>query len=274
MNRRELLSASLTAALSASLPAAVAAGADAPSNGGTTTARDVYELRRYQLKKGPMQQRADEYFKAALVPALRRLGMGPVGVFDLQKDKDPDLHAMYVLIPHPSAESVLTLPSRLAEDAQYQKAGEPFLAAGNGDVPFVTMDSILLQAFATMPHIDVPAGAAQNQPRIFELRTYRSPGERAGRKKIEMFETAGEIAIFRRVGLQPVFYGQDIIGTDLPSLTYMLTYPDMAAHDKAWKTFSGDPEWKKLKSTPGYTDKEIIASIINVFLTPTAYSQV
>ena len=36
----------------------------------------------------------------------------------------------------------------------------------------------------------------------------------------------------------------------------------------------GDPEWKKLSTTPGYTNPEILTNITNVFLRPTAYSQI
>jgi len=51
----------------------------------------------------------------------------------------------------------------------------------------------------------------------------------------------------------------------MPNLTYMLTYVNMAAHDKNWGAFGSDPEWKKLSSTPGYTDAEIISNISNLF---------
>jgi hypothetical protein len=54
----------------------------------------------------------------------------------------------------------------------------------------------------------------------------------------------------------------------------MLVYEDMAAHDKHWGAFGADPEWKKLSSTPGYTDPEIVSNISNLYLRPTAYSQI
>jgi hypothetical protein len=54
----------------------------------------------------------------------------------------------------------------------------------------------------------------------------------------------------------------------------MLTFENMAAHDKNWGVFGSDPEWKKLSSTPGYTDPEIVTNISNLFLRPTSYSQI
>ena len=133
-----------------------------------------------------------------------------------------------------------------------------------------------MRAFSAWPSLQRPFGGVFEGParsRIFELRTYESHSERAARKKIEMFESA-EIAIFRRAGLQPVFFGETLVGSQLPNLTYMLVYENMAAHDKQWSAFSSDPEWKKLSTTPGYTDPEIVSNITNVYLRPATYSQI
>ena len=130
-------------------------------------------------------------------------------------------------------------------------------------------------AAVALPFLDamVPALTAEKKSRMFELRTYEAHSKKANKKKIEMFNK-GEIEIFRRVGLTPVFFGETLIGTKLPCLTYMLVFENMAAHDANWGKFGGDPEWKKLSTTPGYTDPEILTNITNVFLRPTAYSQI
>ena len=48
--------------------------------------------------------------------------------------------------------------------------------------------------------IAVPAATAAKGPRLFELRTYESPGEHAHLAKVRMFSEMGEIEIFKRVG--------------------------------------------------------------------------
>jgi hypothetical protein len=48
----------------------------------------------------------------------------------------------------------------------------------------------------------------------------------------------------------------------------------MAERDKNWSAFGSDPEWKKLSTTPGYGDAEIVSNISNLFLRPTSYSQI
>jgi hypothetical protein len=129
-------------------------------------------------------------------------------------------------------------------------------------------------AFASVPQIVPPSGAAAVPGRIFELRSYESHNEAAGLKKIEMFEKAGEIEIFKRVGLSHVFFGRNLVGPNLPSLTYMLVFADMAAREKNWAAFREDPEWVKLRSTPGYGNGEIVSNITNVLLRPTDFSQI
>jgi hypothetical protein len=54
----------------------------------------------------------------------------------------------------------------------------------------------------------------------------------------------------------------------------MLVYDDMAAREAGWATFLGDPEWEKLRTTPGYEDVNIVSNISAVILRPTRYSQV
>src|SRR5262245_19981116 len=111
------------------------------------------------------------------------------------------------------------------------------------------------------------------KPRLLNLRIYESHNERAARKKIEMFNK-GELAIFRRVGLTPVFFGETLIGTAMPNLTYLLVFPDDTVREAAWKRFLGDPDWLKLKAIPEYADKEIVSRITNKILTPAAYSEI
>ena len=180
-----------------------------------------------------------------------------------------------MLIVHKSLDAFGSMPGQLDADAEYQKAAAPYLNVEAAAPAFVRMDASLLRPFESMPKLELPFGGGDNarRPRIFELRTYESHSEKAARKKIEMFNS-GEIAIFRRAGMSPVFFGETLIGANMPNLTYMLVYEDMAAHDKQWSAFAADPEWKKLSTTPGYTDPEIVSNISNTYLRPTAYSQV
>jgi hypothetical protein len=90
-----------------------------------------------------------------------------------------------------------------------------------------------------------------------------------------MFNTA-EIAIFRKVGLHPVFFGETLAGTKMPNLTYMLVFRDMEESKANWKAFSADLEWQTLRAIPEYADKAILRpkGITNLYLKPASYSQI
>lgn len=263
MKRRTFLQTSLAATGLAGLNLRAA---DAPA-----PAREYYELRRYQLRRGPNQKRFDDYLREAALPAMKRLGIGPIGVFNVMTGNDSP--SVYCLIPYPSLAEYATVADRLRADAAYHQAGADSINTPASDPVYVRAESSLMIAFEGMPRLEVPAAAKENQPRIFELRIYESHSKKANKKKIEMFNI-GEIALFRRTGLAPVFFGETLIGTRLPNLTYLLTFENMAARDKNWSVFASDPEWKKLSTTPGYTDPEIVSNISNAFLRPTAYSQI
>ncbi|MDB6021236.1 MAG: family containing protein [Pedosphaera sp.] len=267
MKRRKFIKASVAAAGVGTLASVLNSSAAEKEE----TSREFYELRLYHLRRGPKQKLFDDFYKNAAIPAMRRAGFGPVGVFNIMTG--PDSPTMYVLITHPSLESFATGTDRLRADPEYLKAGAEFLNAPATDPSYVRVESSLMASIAGVPKVEVPAGAAENKPRMFELRTYESHSKSANKIKIEMFNV-GELAIFRRAGLQPVFFGETLVGTKMPNLTYMLTFEDMAAHDKNWKAFGSDPEWKKLSTTPGYTDPEIVCNISNIFLRPTSYSQI
>src|SRR5206468_3863469 len=105
-------------------------------------------------------------------PALKRLGVGPVGCFNVVIGAESP--TLYLLITHPSAESVMTLSARLADDKEYQKAGSSFIDAPSSDPAYERKESAVLAALSVMPRLRVPDGAAANKPRLFELRTYKS----------------------------------------------------------------------------------------------------
>lgn len=263
MNRREFLAASAAAGVT---PLAQVGGIDSFQAAG----REFYELRSYHLLPGSKQQLLNNYFRDAAIPAMRRLGLGPVGAFSVTYG--PNAPTLYILITHPTLDSVATLRQRLWRDAEYVKAGAPFLNVAQSDAAFVRVESSLLHAFEQMPKLEVPAGAATRKPRIFELRRYESHSDKAAIRKIEMFNKGGEIPIFRRTGLTPVFFAESVVGANQPNLTYMLTHENMAARDESWAKFSADPEWKKLSADPYYA--ETVSSVSDLVLRPTAYSQI
>ncbi|HXK08274.1 MAG TPA: NIPSNAP family protein [Vicinamibacteria bacterium] len=266
MERRAFLAASTAAAVTT--PHALD-GMAGTAETGTAPRLQVLEVRRYRLRNGALAARFAAYAKDALVPALGRAGLAPVGAWNVAVG--PQSPTVHLLIPHPDADSVVTLAARLDADADYRKAAASVLAVPAGDPPFLTCDSSLHATVPTRPSVEKPAGPAAGKDRVFELRTYRSVTEAVSRRKIEMFEAGGELALFRRLGLDTVFFSRDLAGEGLPSLTYMLVFADDATREKAWATFRDHPEWVKLRDDPRYADT--VSNIDSVLLRPTDYSQ-
>ncbi|MCA9185567.1 MAG: NIPSNAP family protein [Pirellulaceae bacterium] len=262
MKRRDFL-----ATTGISLAAATAAEGEGSVLGGS---RHYLEWREYQLLPGDGRKAFHEFLEGVALPAARRAGTGPIGVFQTQYG--PSKPSVTILIPHVSLESVATFADRLADDAQFLRDGASFLGAELSHPNYVRMESSLMVAFAGMPRVEVPPQHEAGQKRIFELRVYESHSSRAAKKKIEMFNDGGEIEIFRRTGLQPVFFGETIIGSRMPNLTYMLVFDDMVARDAAWDRFRNDAGWKTLSADPQY--KDTVSNITDYILTPLEYSQI
>jgi len=228
-----------------------------------------YELRVYTTKSEQQQQLINDYWKDAGVPAYNRMGAQPIGVFtELQ---DSPTNKIYVLIPFDSLEAFAGAAAKLAEDSAYQKASESFMSLPKTNAPYERFDSSLLSAFSGMKKLQLPPSSAEKKPWVFELRTYTSRTEAKGINKVEMFN-AGEIQVMKEVGLSPVFFAQAIVGSQLPSLTYMVSGENQEEHKKHFGGFGSSPIWKKLSADPQYKDN--VAKIISVFLKRTPASQI
>jgi hypothetical protein len=261
MQRRQFLAATLAASATA---AARRTSAQAPA----ASTREFYLLRRYQLKTGPELKLTENYFASAMIPALARMSLGPTGAFRL--DIGPETPAYYLLIPGTGVEMLAELDLRLARDAEFVAAAAPFWNATAGAPAFERVESWLLAAFEGWPRATPPAAKSK---RIFQLRTYESPSNGEHVRKVEMFHS-GEFEIFKAAGFHPVFFGDILVGSRMPSLTYMLSFGDMAELEAKWDVFRSDPAWKKLSADPRFAFDSIVMNISNLMLSPLDCSQI
>ena len=266
MKRREFLKTSLAASSIASLSTVAL---DAKAAEATSSNREYYELRIYRMKAGAKCDLLDSYLEKAAIPAWNQLRVKPVGVFTQKEPKDAP--AVYVLIPFPSLDAFVNATARLNSLSGLEQAAQDYLQSPKTNPAFERIDSWLMLAFAGMPKLEQPDYSRDKKARIFELRTYESHGEVKAVKKVEMFNS-GEIDVMRQVGLGPIFYGQALIGPNLPHLTYMLSAENDEAHKSHWGAFGKSPVWNKMKDDPQYA--ETVSKISNHFLVPTPYSQI
>src|SRR5262245_10063979 len=249
----------------------LAASAMSPGGLGIPPAepRAWFELRFFHLRNDFDRSRLDTLLKDIYLPASERLGFGPVGFFNVSVG--PDMPTMVALTSYPSLAAMETAQDQLAADSAWTKGIEEF--SKPKEPAYVRMESRLIRAFASVPTIEIPPQESGRAARVFELRVYEAPNLKASLMKIKMFEE-GEIAIFRKTGLLPVFFGQTVVGTGLPSLTYLLAFDSVEAREENWRKFINHPEWMKLRALPGYSDAEIVSNIHNCFLRPTNYSPI
>ena len=229
---------------------------------------EFYELRTYTLKNETQQKLVEDYFRDAAIPALNKLGSKNIGVFTELKPAGQT--KIYVLIPFNNLADFLNVQEKLDQDAVYKEKGVTYLTAPATEPAYERIESSLLKAFAHMPKMQV----TKKGERIFELRRYEHASESAGKKKLEMFNDAGEIDIFKRLGFAPVFFGETIIGDHRPNLTYMITFDDIAAKEAHWKSFVIDPEWRKVSTIPDYSDAKLVSHITSTLLQPINGSQI
>lgn len=238
------------------------------------------ELRTYTLVDEAAEARLDAYLEAALLPALERQGLGPIGVFDRAPAKDDDANkqedseakAVQVLlvIPGPNVEAVTSAAEKLSSDDNYQKAAADYLSTPAAQPLVKRIRSELLMSFNCWPTVTVSAQKRDGKPRLFEMRVYESPTENFGDLKVEMFN-AGEVPIFLDCKIAPVFMGQALIGDLMPNLTYMTVYDNEEQLQAAWKRFIEHADWQVLKGVEKY--QGTVSKIHKSNWLPKAYSQ-
>ncbi len=228
--------------------------------------REYYEIRKILLDSEEKQKRFLDFLDGAYLPAAGRAGVEKIGVFTSYENEDSDV---YAVTPFQTAAGVAELKAALLADKTFQEDGGDFFNAPFSDPAYTRMESSLFLAFKDMPSLEVPE---KSQSRLYELRIYESHSVLYGQRKIHMFNEGKEIELFRETGLDPVFFGEALVGSRLPNLTYMITFEDMESHDKNWKTFIDHPDWKKLKGNPFYDDT--VSNITKVILRAADCSQV
>jgi hypothetical protein len=249
----------------------VAAGALGPSAlAAQGDERHYYELRVYEVRSDIGPNRLRNFLRDHTLPALQRAGAGPVGAFT------PEAgflgQSIHLLIDYRSAADVFAVPQRLSVDPGYATALRAFEA--ESPMPYVRYESRLLRAFAGHPRVEVTPGDASRPGRLFEIRTYESRSAEALGKKVGMFDVE-EIALFRSIGMTPVFFGEDLYGPRLPSLTYMISFPDMAARTQAWNTFRTHPDWQRMSRDARWQIEGGNTSVTSAaFLNPLPFSQI
>ncbi|HVW97261.1 MAG TPA: NIPSNAP family protein [Mucilaginibacter sp.] len=228
-----------------------------------------YQLKIYHFTSQAQENIVENYLEKAFLPAMHRAGITAVGVFK-PVETDTLGKRLYVFIPFRKFDQIQKIEQVLAADEQYQRDGKEYIDAVYDHPPYTRMETILLSAFPKMPYAEVPQLSAKKEDRIYELRSYESATEKYNLNKVKMFNDGDEVALFKRLGFHAAFYSEVIAGSHMPNLMYMVTFNNMADHDRLWKAFFDDPHWKRLVAMSEYQNN--VSHVDAVFLHPAVYS--
>lgn len=233
-------------------------------------AGEFYQVTVYHFTDAAQQQIISHYLQDALVPALHRQNIRNVGVFvPLMNDTVQDKR-LFVFFPLRSLQQSADLTGNLMKDQAYLSGGDAYLNATYDHAPYSRKETMLLQAFPMATSMQLPKLSAAKTDRVYEFRSYESPTEKLHLSKVHMFNEGGEIALFKRLNFNGIFYSAVVAGSRMPNLVYMTSFESLNDRNEHWKTFSADAEWKKLSALPTYQHNVSKSDII--LMKPVEYS--
>ena len=206
----------------------------------TEKTKRVFLLEHLFLKNGTQPSRLHDYLGKALIPALDKVHSGPKIV--LEALVAPHMPQVTLILGFDSPAQLFQLGAKLHADKELMAQFEGW--EKDPEQPYEHYSLDLLEATDYCP--EVKAEPDRKTPRVFELRTYHSPTWRQLRALHERF-AGPEMKIFHRVGVHPILYTSTIIGQQMPNLTYLIPFENLAAREKAWAAFGADPEWVKVR---------------------------
>jgi hypothetical protein len=260
MKRRDFLTAS--GAGLAALTTTTALAADEAAK------KEFVEVRRYTVKDAAKRAQLVEIFDKALVPALNRQGLKPIGVLVPGEKEEKYALNVVVLIPHKTMDSFLSVNAKLLGDSVYMKAAAPIFETDSKNPVYTDCETFLLRNFETVPVLEAPN---LGPDRVLQWRLYRSFNIERNAAKIRMFDVGGEVPLFRELGLNPIFFGEVVAGRKQPCLLYMIGCASLEKHDETWQTFGSHPKWQAIRGNPEY--KDTATEIESFLLKPSAGSQ-
>ena len=227
---------------------------------------NYYLLETYYLRNSTQGPRINEYMSQGLAPALAQFHKGPK-IF-LEALVAAHMPQFVVVLGFESLGELAAMPARLRGDAACRKAAAAW--ESGSEAPYEHYSRVVLKSADYSPDAP-PAPAAK--PRIFELRTYHSPTWMQLAALHQRF-AGPESRIFHRSGIHPIIFSETLVGPQMPNLTYLTPFEDLAAREKAWDAFGADPEWVKVRKESIDAHGQISSVIQITLLRATLYSPI
>jgi hypothetical protein len=233
--------------------------------------KEIFEMRVYKMKTADQIQATDYYLENAYLPVLHRMGIKNIGVFKPISNDTALIKQIIVIVPYISLDVWNKMKSNIETDPTYPNYAKAFNDADTAHLPYIRIESTIMEAFPDQTKI-IPTTLKSNPDALYELRSYESPTEELHRIKVDMFNAGGEVALFKRLDFQAVFYADVLSGSRMPNLVYMVVFENMASHDQHWKEFGASKEWKTISVDPKYRNNISVSHIDSFIMHRTSYS--
>ena len=224
--------------------------------------QEYYRITVYHFTSGEQERVLDNYLEKALLPSLHKNKFVNIGVFKPITNDTATDKTIYVFINSKTLEALAETDNLLSADMEYKNAAKEYMSAAYDKAPFTRYETILLKAFPLAMTMNLPNIQSPKSEHIYELRSYESATEGLYKNKVQMFNEGGEIALFKKLEFNAVFYADVLSGSKMPNLMYMTSFENMQERETHWKSFSNAPEWKTLLSLPEYQHNVSKADII------------
>ena len=106
-------------------------------------------------------------------------------------------------------------------------------------------------------------------------REFRAGGVEIGHEihGVDRDRCVERVVVERQRGQRTVEERDPVVGESNNTLTYLIAWASMAEREAKWTAFQNDSDWLKAKSD-SEADGAIVATVVNSFLAPTAFSAV
>ncbi len=232
--------------------------------------REYYQLTVYHYTTASQDSMLDKYLKESFIPALHASGMKQIGAFKPIANDTAINKQLFVLIPFKKLEKLKEITDITYKFKAFTESGEEYLKAKYNNPPYNRMEVSLACAFELAPTLKLPSLTSPRADHVYEFRSYESPTEALYRNKVKMFNAGGEIALFKRLNFNAIFYAEVITGAHMPNLIYMTSFENMEERTKHWKAFVDAPEWKALIADEQY--KNNVSRNQTILMRGTSYS--
>jgi hypothetical protein len=128
------------------------------------------------------------------------------------------------------------------------------------------MKALLAIAALLLPIL--PSVAANQDTRVFEMRTYYAPSGKLDALNARFRDHT--VKLFEKHGITNLGYWMPLENPE-NKLVYVLAYPSREARDASWKAFQADADWQKARAE-SEKDGKLVAKVEQLFFTAADYS--